>query len=201
MKGQKRRGRRRITALGAALLLLAAASLVVLGAGAFRLITLKRNLDDGARQAEIRLIRAVPEQQIRVEDGRESADAVGMLTFFEDPRTATPVYYGTDTASLEKGAGQAEDTAPLNTPGNAVLFGHRDSAFRPMAELEKGDTLTLTTAGRTCRYQVERIYITDPEDPHIYDETEDTTLTLVTCYPFSFVGPAPERCVAVAKTA
>lgn len=193
--------KRKLTKAGWVMAVAMAASLALLGAGAYKLIALDRSMDDGARR-----VRTLLKQQETSEqsDMPEAVDldglkAVGILTFCRDTHTATPIYYGTQTEVLEKGVGQAEDTATLNTAGNSVLFGHRDSAFREIEHLNEQDVLTVETADKTLDYVVTRIYITDPDDPHIYDTTDDTTLTLVTCYPFSFVGPAPERCVVIAK--
>ncbi|MEG1755339.1 MAG: class D sortase [Clostridia bacterium] len=197
---------RRIHPLGALLSFTMGASLVVLGTGAYQLIAVDKTLEDGAARTRSQLTQsrgnsgAAGGSSERAPDLSED-QAVGILVFRGDERTATPVFYGTCAEVLEKGVGQAEDTAKLNTSGNAVLFGHRDSGLRELANLTEGDALTVETAESVVTYTVRSIYITDPDDPHIYDETEETLLTLVTCYPFLFVGPAPERCVVVASPA
>lgn len=194
---------KRIRPMGVLLLIAFAASLVLLGLGIYKLIQVQHRLDDGATRLKRQL-----EEVASGGGGTVAGDgfdldgltALGILTFCGDARTAAPVYLGTTDAVLEKGIGQAEDTATLNTPGNAVLFGHRDSAFRQIERLQVGDTLTMETAAGIRNYLVKTIYITDPEDARIYDGTDTVTMTLITCYPFSFVGPAPERCVVVAES-
>ena len=81
------------------------------------------------------------------------------------------------------------------------MFGHRDSACRAMEKLAEGDEILIETLAGSRRYRVTEIYITDPYDADIYATSEDVRITIVTCYPFRFVGPAPERCVAVAIAA
>lgn len=191
---------------GGILLTLAfAASLCVLGFGAYRLWRVQHTLDDGATRLR-RQMEATAEKGNAASGTTDGYDldgftALGILTFRGDAATAAPVYLGTGNDVLEKGVGLAEDTATLNQPGNAVLFGHRDSAFRAIEHLKVDDSLTLETAAGSRTYTVRDIYITHPEDPHIYDESAAVRLTLVTCYPFSFVGPAPERCVVIAEAA
>ena len=192
------KGKRRLSPGGIVLILLLAISLTIAGAGAYRLLRVDQTLDTGARQIRQSLLeRTKTEQTQPVQNGGDST-AVGLLILRDDPNTAMPVYYGTEADVLEKGAGQAEGTAELNTPGNAVLFGHRDSAFRELKNLSEQDGISLETGEGVMEYRVERIYITTPEDPAIFEETDATTLTLVTCYPFTFVGPAPQRYVVVA---
>ena len=194
---------KRIRPAGILLLVAFAVSLAVMGRGICRLVRVQTNLDDGAKRLKRQFEEAAAGGDGTLAGGGFPLDgytALGVLTFCGDAQTAAPVYLGTSDGVLEKGIGLAEDTAALNHAGNAVLFGHRDSAFRELQHLKEGDCLSLETAEGKREYLVTSIYITDPEDPHIYDTVDSTRLTLVTCYPFSFVGPAPERCVVVAES-
>jgi sortase A len=193
--------------LGVLVLLAAALSTTATLLGAARLMQVKAGLADGVKD----LRELISQQQVAGAalpgaDGQSSAEtpslgdgetALAILTFV-DAKEAAAVYAGTDTQTLEKGIGLAADTATLNEPGNAVLFGHRDSACRAMESLAPGDEILVETLAGSCTYRVTEKYITDPYDPDIYAPSEDTRITIVTCYPFRFVGPAPERCVVVA---
>ena len=85
------------------------------------------------------------------------------------------------------------DSAAPGTDGNSGIAGHRDGFFRRLKDIEAGDTLVLETLQRKERYRVVGIWIVNPDDVSVLDPTPHRALTLVTCYPFYFVGPAPKR--------
>ncbi len=189
--------------MGAVLLTALALSLTVLGMGAYRLFAVDQRMHDGVRNARSSTFTLEEVSGAALADAgalqEESTETVlGVLTFPDAAKNAVAIYAGTDAKSLEMGAGHAEGTATPGATGNCVLFGHRDSAFRAMQALKEGDVLRIEAGERVFDYRVTRLYVTTPEDGGIYAETDAAAITLVTCYPFRFVGPAPERYVAVA---
>ena len=78
------------------------------------------------------------------------------------------------------------------------IAGHRDTTFRPVRNLRVGDPLVITTADRIYRYRISRTIIVDPEDVYVLDDANHPTLTLVTCYPFEYIGHAPRRFIVSA---
>jgi LPXTG-site transpeptidase (sortase) family protein len=113
-----------------------------------------------------------------------------------------PVFVGTDLRTLNRGVGLVEGTAPPDTTGNTVISGHRDSFFRPLKDLEPGDELDLVLpTGVEQRFEVEQIFVTDPLDVSVLEPTAVRRLTLITCYPFAYVGFAPERLIVRAGPA
>src|SRR5262245_36077476 len=104
-----------------------------------------------------------------------------------------PVLEGTDDAVLNRGVGHIDETAKPGTDGNSGIAGHRDGFFRGLKDIEIGDEIELETLGATDVYRVERTWIVEPEDVTVLDPTPVRSLTLVTCYPFYFVGSAPKR--------
>ena len=104
-----------------------------------------------------------------------------------------PVLKGTDDWTLNRAVGHIEDTALPGTAGNMGIAGHRDSFFRGLKDLVVGDALDVALEGRTERYLVTNIWIVKPEDVWVIDPTPTPAITLVTCYPFYFVGSAPQR--------
>jgi sortase A len=112
-----------------------------------------------------------------------------------------PVLEGTDDLTLNRGAGHIEDTAKPGTDGNAGIAGHRDGFFRGLKDIVPGDVIELETLGVTEVYRIERTWIVDPEDVSVLDPTPTRSLTLVTCYPFYFVGSAPRRFIVRAVLA
>jgi len=104
-----------------------------------------------------------------------------------------PVLEGTDDAVLNRGVGHIDETAKPGTDGNSGIAGHRDGFFRGLKDIEAGDAIELETLGATEVYRVERTWIVEPEDVTVLDPTPMRSLTLVTCYPFYFIGSAPKR--------
>ncbi|HJZ72258.1 MAG TPA: class D sortase [Vicinamibacterales bacterium] len=131
-----------------------------------------------------------------------SAPAVGsLLARLEAPsvRMTTNVLEGSDDATLRRGAGHIEDTPFPGQPGNIGIAGHRDTVFRPLRNIKVGDPLHITTRDRTYEYRVSRTLIVGPDDVYVLDPTGRPTVTLVTCYPFDFVGHAPKRFIVQAE--
>ena len=108
-------------------------------------------------------------------------------------RLEVAVLPGTDDATLDRGLGHIDDTALPGTEGNAGIAGHRDGFFRGLKDILPGDTIEIDTLDRKDTYRVERTWIVDPSDVSVLDPTPSASLTLVTCYPFYFVGSAPQR--------
>jgi len=108
-------------------------------------------------------------------------------------RLEVPVLSGTDERTLDRAVGHIEDTAQPGTVGNAGIAGHRDGFFRGLKDLAAGDAIELETLQGKDVYRVERIWIVDPDDVSVLDPTSAPALTLVTCYPFYFIGSAPQR--------
>lgn len=110
------------------------------------------------------------------------------------------VYWGTGDEALAKGVGmyESEWTAPPDHGRHTVLSGHRDSVFRPVGDLQEGDSIYVNYKGEDYEYQISKTWITDAEDLSVIVDKEEPTLTLSTCYPFQFIGSAPERYIVQA---
>ena len=104
-----------------------------------------------------------------------------------------PVYNGTDEINLNRGAGRIKGTARIDSPGNLGIAAHRDGFFRVLKDVEIGDSIDILTNQGEKEFVVSSITIVDPKDISVLAPTEDPTITLVTCYPFYFVGHAPKR--------
>jgi sortase A len=111
----------------------------------------------------------------------------------------TNVLEGSDDGTLSRGAGHIEDTPFPGQPGNIGIAGHRDTVFRPLRRIKVGDPLQLTSGDRTYNYRISKTLIVGPDDVYVLDPTERPTLTLVTCYPFEFIGHAPKRFIVQAE--
>lgn len=112
------------------------------------------------------------------------------------------VFAGSDDATLEKGPGHVPGTAMPNQdygPNNCVITAHRDSHFRRLGWLRKGHTVELETPARTTKYRVVAREIVTPKTVRVLEATRRPRLTLITCYPFDYIGAAPKRLVVVAE--
>jgi sortase A len=109
------------------------------------------------------------------------------------------VLEGTGESELRLGAGHVPGTALPGKAGNVGIAGHRDTFFRPLRKIQPGDGITLTTHKGTFRYAVEATWITRPEDTAVLEADSEAVLTLVTCHPFSYIGPAPDRFIVRAR--
>ena len=112
---------------------------------------------------------------------------------------AAIILEGTDARTLRRAVGHIRSTPLPGQQGNVVITGHRDTFFRPLLNIRKDDEIRLTTLSGSYRYLVDSIKVVEPEDTEVLDNSEDAILTLVTCYPFYFVGPAPKRFIVRAR--
>jgi sortase A len=132
-------------------------------------------------------------REIKLEEG----DLVGRL---EVPRLdlSVMVMEGTDSRTLRLGAGRIPGTALPWTTGNMGIAAHRDTFFRPLKDIKTNDTITFTTVDGSETYRVTSTKIVMPTDTHVLKPTKADTLTLVTCYPFYYIGSAPKRFIVQA---
>jgi sortase A len=105
---------------------------------------------------------------------------------------------GDDARTLRRAVGHIPGTALPDEPGNVVLAGHRDTFFRPLQNARKNDEIVLTTADGIYRYRIGSIRVVGPNDTRVLRSSDEPILTLVTCYPFSYIGAAPQRFVVQA---
>jgi sortase A len=114
-------------------------------------------------------------------------------------QVVAPVFEGTDDLTLNRGVGRIEGTAHIGEAGNVGIAGHRDGFFRALKDIQVGDAIDLQVADKTTDYKVRQIEIVTPQDTRVLAPTADAELTLVTCYPFYFVGSAPQRFIVHAS--
>lgn len=110
-----------------------------------------------------------------------------------------PVLRGTDEITLNRGVGHIAGMAAPGEAGNIGIAGHRDSFFRDLKNISRGDLVELETTSASTTYVVDRVLVTGPDDTSVLQPSGGQTLTLVTCYPFHFIGPAPRRFVVQAS--
>jgi sortase A len=116
--------------------------------------------------------------------GRIEISAVGLTVM---------VLEGTDEGTLQRAVGHIRGTPLPGQQGNVALAGHRDTFFRGLRKIRVNDEITLTTLSGSYRYRVDSTKVVKPEETEVLEDDGDDILTLVTCYPFNFVGSAPRR--------
>ena len=132
---------------------------------------------------------------------RKRVAMTGTLGRIEIPRLRLSVMTreGADAATLRRAVGHVPSTALPGEPGNAAFAGHRDTFFRKLRDVRKGDEIVFTTAAGKHRYVVSDLRVVPPSDISVLEPTERPVLTLVTCYPFNYIGSAPERFIVRAS--
>jgi len=133
--------------------------------------------------------------------GQPQLSAEQMLTRILIPKIEMDaiVVEGASRKELSAGPGHMKQTAQPGETGNAVITAHRDTFFRHIYELNKGDQIQVRRSGRTFTYEVTGKRIVMPEDVSVIKPTNNPQLTLITCYPTYYIGPAPKRLVVFSK--
>ena len=135
---------------------------------------------------------SAPPSQTRGKPAPETGTTVAKLTI---PRLKA-VYYvveGTDRHDLNRGPGHVIGTVLPGDDGNCVIAGHRDTHFSVLQNIRDGDDVILERGGRTFRYRVDEMSVVNPDNTGSLRPTKDSVLTLITCYPFHYIGSAPRR--------
>lgn len=122
--------------------------------------------------------------------GRIEISSIGLTAMIQE---------GTGYHTLQRGVGHITGTSLPGQSGNTGLAGHRDTFFRKLKNIHEGDEIRMTTLSGSFLYRVDLISIVEPQDSAVLRSSGTDVLTLVTCYPFSFVGPAPKRFVVRAS--
>jgi sortase A len=128
----------------------------------------------------------------------KKGDPIGTI---EIPRlgVSSVVLEGEDVSALLLGVGHLSDTPLPWHDGNSVLAAHRDTFFRPLAGIRRNDVIRFSTADAEFEYVVTEMKVVEPTDLAVLDPTPAATLTLITCYPFDYIGPAPNRFIVKAE--
>jgi sortase A len=125
----------------------------------------------------------------------------GLIGRIEIPRLllSAVVLEGTDKTTLRRAVGHIPGTALPGQPGNVGLAGHRDTFFFPLKDLRIKDEVQLSTLKGNFEYEVESLRVVEPDNVGVLAPSGENVLTLVTCYPFYFAGPAPKRWIVTAR--
>jgi len=154
----------------------------------------------GARIYQINAL-SLLDKQIQTEEQHKAEQPVlaikegDVLGHIEIPRigVSVAVLQGTTSRTLRLGVGHIQGTALPGEPGNIGIAGHRDTYFRALKDIRRDDKIQLETVTGITRYEVDWVQVTSPSDVGVLAPTAESSLTLVTCYPFYYIGAAPKR--------
>lgn len=163
-------------------------------------------LDDTVSGMQLTATVAAPDlsqwdaQRIRAYETSRAVEAAPPLAVLNIGRLGieVPVYEGASDFNLNRGVARIAGTATVDAAGNLGIAGHRDGFFRGLKDIAIGDRIELLTGQGARAYSVGSIDIVDPQDIWVLGATDEATLTLVTCYPFYYVGQAPKRYIVKA---
>ena len=163
-----------------------------LGIGIFPLIKMNKEVNESIEQWE-----EIKNNQSADNSKGYDQDILGMMRISSFDKLI-PIRLGTSDSILKKGAGVDSNVNQISESGNSVIYGHREEIFWNLKHVKVGDLIYIETLDGELEYKIEEIEIVDPDDEWIYKESDESTLTLVTCYPFIYMGPTPERYVVKA---
>ena len=143
----------------------------------------------------------IEQDQHKVGQPKAAAKEGDILGRIEIPRLGLKVAIleGTTSRTLRLGAGHIKGTALPGEPGNIGIAGHRDTFFRDLKDIRSSDEIQIQTAAGLSRYEVDRVRIVAPNDIGVLAPSAESAITLVTCYPFHYIGAAPERFIVHAR--
>ena len=165
----------------------------------------------GWRMYEIRRAQSELTAEIHRRDGRNERDGQdgqdnvlpvnGIIGELHIPRLelTAPVKVGDDEGVLDFSIGYLPDTPLPWMPGNSAFAAHRDRLFRPLKDIHAGDAIKLSTTHGDLNYRVSKTMIVKPKDVWVLGPLPNVDLTLITCYPFYYVGNAPNRFIVQAE--
>ncbi|WHY72176.1 class D sortase [Fictibacillus enclensis] len=153
----------------------------------------KKEADRGKETAKVTKNEPVPAKEEPLYKKRpEIGEKMGTL-YIPKLEARLPIYHGTNEDELAKGVGHYKGSVLPGEKDNSVLSGHRDTVFRSLGRVGKGDTLEVTTSAGTFTYKVKKVRIVDKDDRTIIVPKPRAVLTVSTCYPFDYIGAAPKR--------
>ncbi|HVS13244.1 MAG TPA: class D sortase [Thermoanaerobaculia bacterium] len=196
------RSRKRWSPLGILEIVLWVGSLVALGSVGYSLLDAARYQRHGLAQLEAGVDEEPPPTSLSASG--EAAVPVGSpLATLEISRLGIEavVAEGDTDAVLRRAVGHLPGTAFPGEPGNVVLAAHRDTFFRGLGEIAEGDEIVIANGARRDRYLVEWTMVVPPDRVDVLLPTSNPSLTLITCHPFRWIGPAPDRFVVRARRA
>ncbi|MEN1938636.1 class D sortase [Paenibacillus sp. 102] len=153
-------------------------------------------IESKERSTETTVNSQIPASQMQYKEGEE----VAVLNIPKIKKKFS-IHWGANEATLKKGVGMfvSNSTTTPSEGGHTVLSGHRDTVFTELGELKEKDNLIVEYDNKIYTYEIHKMWITHADDRTVIVKKEEPTLTLTTCYPFDYIGDAPDRYIIEAK--
>jgi sortase A len=160
-----------------------------------------RDLDRLLREQRAASEGALQRESSTSSKGTPAVATDGLIGRIEVPRLllSAAVVEGIDKTTLRRAVGHIPGTALPGQPGNVGLAGHRDTLFRPLKDLRIKDEVQFSTLKGNFKYEVESLRVVNPDNVGVLAPSGENVLTMVTCYPFFYIGAAPKRFVVRAR--
>lgn len=177
-------------------------SLIIIGVGMclfsfYPIFEMNKEVGDSLDEWEKLKISYMEEDDEEIEKETLPNDLIGILTI-NGFNEQIPIRRGTTDNVLKKGIGLDETTVELGQIGNSVLYGHREKILWNLKDVKIDDEIIVETLTNKLVFKINDIRVVEPDDSFIYESSEKSTITLVTCYPFIYMGPTPQRYVVKA---
>lgn len=177
-------------------------SLIIIGVGMclfsfYPIFEMNKEVGDSLDEWEKLKISYMEEDDEEIEKETLPNDLIGILTI-DGFNEQIPIRRGTTDNVLKKGIGLDETTVELGQIGNSVLYGHREKILWNLKDVKIDDEIIVETLTNKLVFKINDIRVVEPDDSFIYESSEKSTITLVTCYPFIYMGPTPQRYVVKA---
>jgi len=182
------------------LLLIASALLFAVGAVLIAYVVYEREHTRGYQRQAYARLEVDARSPTPAAAVRHEGDLLGEMSIARIGLHAV-ITEGESARVLRRAVGHVPDTAAPGESGNVALAGHRDGFFRPLRDIRLGDVITVSVDGHAIRYAVEWTRIVSPDEVWVLGPTSGHALTLITCYPFTFIGSAPSRFIVRARAA
>lgn len=179
--------------------LLIAGGAFLLFLGAREYLGARRGQTEAARDFQNSITQPPPPPAIRIRPPQPGETVAKLII----PRLDAQLYVveGDDAAELRRGPGHLTGSAMPGSRGNCIIAGHRDTHFRILKDIREGDDIVLETSHGEYLYRVRKTRVISPGNVSVLEPTPDPQLSLITCYPFYYVGSAPKRFLVKAELA
>ena len=168
--------------------------------GCYTICLYDYKIDITAKKVVEEIDEVVVNNKTKKEDNKEEnieIDALGIIIFESGKMVA--IYNHPTDYNMMIGVGKIIDNSILNESGNSILLGHNDVGFTELKNIKVNDTFKIKTTFKEVAYQVIDVYITEKEDANPYRSSESMMITLITCYPFHYIGETSKRYIVVAS--
>ena len=181
------------------LLALVFISFLVTSWGMYTIYLYDYKIDITAQKVVEEIDEVVVNNKTKKEDNKEENIVSGLGVIIFESAKMVAIYNHPTDYNMMIGVGKIIDNSILNESGNSILLGHNDVGFTELKNIKINDTLKIKTTSKKVVYQVNNVYIAEKDDPNPYRSSESMMITLITCYPFHYIGETSKRYIVVAS--